>query len=149
MLIELYHNRVSLSILDPKTNNTSAIVGVAVGVSILIILIIGVIIFVTYKKKYRWYPRMSLGFSNAMYHREIDESSYWFKMLALLIYYCTTMSWFYALFIFSLILQDLIVVLYNEKYFICILNTVGVFSTSISILCTIVHGVFSCSRFWN
>lgn len=59
---------------DPKTNNTSAIVGVAVGVSILIILIIAVVIFVRYKKKYRWYPRMSLGFSNAMYRREIDES---------------------------------------------------------------------------
>lgn len=116
MWIQLSHNRVSLSILDQKTNNTSAVVGVSVGVSILIILIIAVIIFVTYKKKYRWYPRMSMGFSNAMYRREIDDS-YWFEMLpflntCILLYYI--MSWFYALFNFSLILNDVFVVLYNE-----------------------------------
>lgn len=106
MLIELQHNRISLTILDPKTNNTSAIVGVAVGVSILIILIIAVVIFVRYKKKYRWYPRMSLGFSNAMYRREIDES-YWLEMLPFLIYYCFLdfMLYFYL----NLILHDIFV----------------------------------------
>lgn len=61
---------------DLKTKNTSAIVGVTVGVSILIVMLIAVIVFVMYKRKYRWYPRISLGFSNAVYRREIDESSY-------------------------------------------------------------------------
>lgn len=104
--------------------------GVSVGVSILIILIIAVIIFVTYKKKYRWYPRMSLGFSNAMYRREIDDS-YWFEMLpflntCILLYYI--MSWFYALFIFSLILNDVFVVLYNEtKKIFCLYIQYGYF----------------------
>lgn len=92
---------------DPKTNNTSAIVGVAVGVSILIILIIAVVIFVRYKKKYRWYPRMSLGFSNAMYRREIDES-YWLEMLPFLIYYCF-LDFMLSLFLFK----------FNFAWYIC------------------------------